>query len=107
MLGALVDGPAIGALALEHGARVVQAMGQHADLGLRRWDELAVEPDQVRTLVEWHRHDISSKDFKSGQNRICPVLRPCAAFASGLKSRYVAPEPSERACRAGSMPTVL
>ena len=58
MLGALVDRAAIGALALEHAACVVQPVGQHADLGVRRGHELAVEPDQVRDVGRmappWH-----------------------------------------------------
>ena len=80
MLGALVDGAAIGALALEHAARVMQPVGQDADLAVGRRHELAVEPDQVRTLVEWHRHGISSritnKRINKGRNRICLDLRP-------------------------------
>ena len=95
MLGSLVDGAAIGALALEHAAGVMQPVGQDADLAVGRRHELAVEPDQVRTLVEGHRHGISSKitnkRIHRGRNRICPDLRPLAAFASGLKSRYVRP----------------
>src|SRR4029079_17326385 len=57
--------------------------------------ELAVKPDQVRTLVEGHRHGIFLQNHEQahpqGRNRICPGLRPLAAFASGLKSRYVRP----------------
>ena len=60
MLGALEDRAAVGALALEHGAGVVQAVGQHVDLGVRRRNQLAVEPDQVRALVEGHGHGIPS-----------------------------------------------
>jgi hypothetical protein len=60
MFGALEDRAAIGTLAFEHAARVVQPMGQHVDLGVCRGHELAVEPDQVRTLVERHRHGMSS-----------------------------------------------
>src|SRR4051794_3646429 len=66
MLGALVDRAAVGALAFEHAACVMQPVGQHADLGFRRRHKLAVEPDQVRTLVEWHRHGISSKSTNQG-----------------------------------------
>src|SRR5882724_1710417 len=103
MLGAPVDGAAIGALAFEHAARVMQPVGQDADLAVGRRHKLAVEPDQVRTLVEWHRHGISSritnKRINKGRNRICPDLRPLAAFASGLKSRYVRLRTIERACR--------
>src|SRR5260221_1453558 len=71
----------------------MQPVGQAADLAVGRRHELAVEPDQVGTLVEWHRHGISSritnKRINKGRNDICPDLRPLAAFASGLKSRYV------------------
>ena len=51
---------AIGAFALEHGARIMQAMRQYADLAIGGRNELAVEPDQVRTLVEGHCHGVAS-----------------------------------------------
>src|SRR5271166_275697 len=54
MLGRFVDGAAIGALALEHGARIVQAMGQHVDLGIHIGNELAVNPDDTGHLIKWH-----------------------------------------------------
>ena len=52
MLGQLENLAAIGALALEHRAGIVQAMGQHVDLGVRPFDELAVHPDKAVKLVE-------------------------------------------------------
>ena len=45
VLGQLEDLAAIGALALEHAARIVQTVGQHVDLGVGPVDEGAVEPD--------------------------------------------------------------
>ena len=61
MLGALENLAAIGALAFEHGAGVMQTVGEHVDLAIGGGNELAVEPDQVRTLVEGHRHGIASQ----------------------------------------------
>ena len=52
MFGELENLTAIGALALEYGACVVQAMGQHVDLGVGPFDELAVHPDEAFQLVE-------------------------------------------------------
>ena len=60
MLGALEDHAVIGALAFEHGARVMQAMGEHVDLRLRPRHQLAVEPDHAFHLIEGHRHGRSS-----------------------------------------------
>ena len=52
--------PAIGALALEYGARIMQAMGEHVNFRLRPGQQLAVEPDHAFHLVEGHRHGRSS-----------------------------------------------
>ena len=52
VFGQLEDFAAIGALALEHRARIVQAMCKHMDLGIRPFDELAVHPDKSVELVE-------------------------------------------------------
>ena len=60
MLGALEHDAAIGAFALEHAARIMQAVGEHADLALGRGNELAVEPDEIGALVEGHCHGIAS-----------------------------------------------
>src|SRR5262249_8455154 len=107
MLGALIDRAAISALAFEHAARIVQPVGQDADLGLRRRNELAVEPDQVGTLVEGHRHGISSKEHQQRAVGVTAVLlRRLAAFASRPISRYVVGRTSERASRAVSMSTI-
>src|SRR5262249_38658175 len=82
VFGALVDGAAVGPLALEHAACIVQAMGEHADLGFRRGQELAVEPDQVRALVEWHRHGMSSCQEPPLEPHFCgllPLLRQASS----------------------------
>src|SRR5690606_34925758 len=105
MLGDLENLAAVGALALEHAAAVMQRMGQHADLGVRCGHKLAVEPDQVRPLIERHRHDSSpsvtffSNRTKLGSERERKVrLSGClmllcrgpnlAVFAPRTKSRY-------------------
>ena len=56
VLGASENLAAIGALAFEHAARIMQPVREHADLGFGGRDQLAVEPDQVGTLVEGHCH---------------------------------------------------
>ena len=52
VLGQLENLAAIGAFALEDGAGIVQAMGQHMDLGVGPFDELAVHPDEAVQLIE-------------------------------------------------------
>jgi hypothetical protein len=54
MLGAMKDLAAVGALAFENAAGVMQAVGEHADLAVRRRNELSVEPDQIGTFVKRH-----------------------------------------------------
>ncbi len=101
MLGALEDLAAIGALALEHAAGVVQAVGEHVHRGIAPGHELAVVPDDaVEPVVGLFRHGTSSSDLGSR----CPasgafgVPRGVAsAFASRANSRYVFRHPM-RAC---------
>ena len=52
MLGQLEDLAAIGALAFEHRARIMQAVREHMDLRVRPFDELAVHPDEAVELIE-------------------------------------------------------
>src|SRR5262249_44344931 len=59
MFGALEHLPAIGALALEHAACVVQAVGQQMDVGLLPRHELAVVPDDAVDIVERDSHGLS------------------------------------------------
>src|SRR5262245_16594538 len=51
MFRALVNFAAIGALPLEHGAGVMQTMGQHMQRGLAPRHELAVVPDHPLEAV--------------------------------------------------------
>ena len=60
MFEALEDLAAIGAFAFEHGACVMQAVREHVNFALSGRNELAVEPDKIGTLVEWHCHGIAS-----------------------------------------------
>src|ERR1700747_66779 len=60
VLGASKNPSAIGALALKYADRIMQTMREYADLGFGSRNELAVEPDQIRTLVEGHCHGIAS-----------------------------------------------
>src|SRR6476659_4560739 len=88
MLGTPEHLAAIGALALEHAACVMEAVGQHADLAIGGGDELAVEPDKVRTLVEGHCHGIASlvQMARCGSER--RLGRAPGLFASEADSRY-------------------
>src|ERR1700694_2028658 len=59
MLGALEDGPTIGALALEHAARIVQPVGQHMDVGIAPRHQFAVVPDDAIDFIERNSHGLS------------------------------------------------
>jgi hypothetical protein len=59
MRGALEHLAAIGALALEHAARIVQAVGQHMDIGVGPRHQSAVVPDDAIDLVERNSHGLS------------------------------------------------
>ena len=68
MLGALEDLAAIGALALEHGARIVQAMGADVQVGVAPGHELAVVPDDaVELVVGLVHHGVSSVQAPVGE----------------------------------------
>jgi hypothetical protein len=82
VLGALENLSAIGAFALEHAACVMQAVGQHTDLALGGGNELAVQPDQVRTLVEGHGHGIL---LPRGEARSVRLLPPPEGGAGILR----------------------
>src|SRR5262249_46754272 len=60
VLGTPENLAAVGALAFKHAARIMQAMCEHTNLGVGGRDQLAVEPDEIRTLVEGHCHGIAS-----------------------------------------------
>src|SRR5262249_7472959 len=51
VLGELEDLPAVGPLALEYGAGIVQGMAQHVDVGLAPGNEPAVQPDETVAVV--------------------------------------------------------
>src|ERR1700676_4303903 len=87
MLGALEHDAAIGAFALEHATRIMQAVGEYADLATGCGNELAGEPDEIGALVEGHCHGIASLIYSSPHPRLAAACaRP--AFASGRDSRY-------------------
>ena len=59
MLGALEDLAAIGALALEHAARIVQAVAEHMQIGLVPGHEFAVVPDDpFEPVIGLGSHDL-------------------------------------------------
>src|SRR5262245_7730192 len=76
MLRAFEDLPAIGALALEHRARIVQAVGKHVQGGLAPGHELAVVPDDpFEAVVRFFCHGVSPRRWScAGGRRIVPVL---------------------------------
>ena len=59
MLGALENDAPIGALALEHAARIMQAMGENVDVGIGPGHELAIVPDQTIDFIERNSHGLS------------------------------------------------
>src|SRR5262249_6439173 len=95
--GALEDFAPIGALAFEHAARVMQPVGEHADLAFGSRDEPAVEPDEVGTLVEGHGHGerLPAIIFRPERFPLRPFARLATrtrtihgTFASGRNTRY-------------------
>src|SRR5215471_15601967 len=67
MGGALENLAAIGALALEHGTRIVQAMGEHMHGGVAPGHELTVIPDHaVERVVRLLSHGASSFELRPG-----------------------------------------
>ncbi len=55
VLGRLENAAAVGALAFENRARIMQRVGQHVDLGVAPFDHPAVQPDPSVTIVEIRR----------------------------------------------------
>ena len=67
MFGALEDLAAIGALALEHAARIVQAVAEHMEVGLVPGHELAVVPDDpFEPVIGLGSHDLLLRLVCSG-----------------------------------------
>src|SRR5712691_11494528 len=61
---ALEDFPAIGTLALEHGAGIMQAVGEHMQGSVAPGRELTVIPDDaVEPVVRFLSHGASSSSF--------------------------------------------
>jgi len=52
MLGQLEDLAAIGALAFEDGACIVQSVSENVNLCVRPFDERAIHPDEALELIE-------------------------------------------------------
>src|SRR5208282_2201164 len=104
MLGAPENLAAIGAYALEHATRVVKAVREHADLALGGGNELAVEPDQVGTLVEGHRHDMPPwHGWPAPCRNFCRAyggpLRSAVGFCVGTRLPVWSRQPYESAFR--------
>ena len=83
VLAQMKDLAAVGALAFEHAARVVEAVGQHVDLGVGPIDKGAVEPDFSGHLIERnarHSHILQARGaFRAV--RISLVSRRAATIA--------------------------
>src|SRR5262249_57507713 len=78
--GPLENSTAIGALALEHRARIMQAVGEHVQRGLAPGDELAVVPDDpLEAVVRLFCHGASPRG-RSGPR--APAPPPPYALAS-------------------------
>ena len=84
---------AIGALALEHAARIMQAMGQHVDIGVGPRHQSAIVPDDAIDLVERNSHGFSPvvTPFQLATRQPSRVLRrralPSAQSDLSLKRR--------------------
>src|SRR6185312_2748569 len=79
VLARLEDFAAIGALALEHCAGIVQSVRQHVDLGVLPGFELAVEPDPAIALVHGNSHDhLSACPYRprKAAHPARPILHP-------------------------------
>src|SRR5262249_58980591 len=91
VLGALEVFTAIGALALEHRARIMQAVGEHVQRGLAPGDELAVVPDDpLEAVVRFFCHGASPRRRSGARAPDRP--RPYA-FASRVDTRDVSARP--------------
>ncbi len=64
MLGELEDLAAVGALAFEHGAAIVECVSQDMDVGRPPRYELAIEPD--RTIAIVIRNDLGHEQILVG-----------------------------------------
>ena len=90
VFGTLEDFAAIGAFALEHGARVMQAVGEDMHVGVAPFDELAVVPDDAVDLVVGLRcHDLLLAPLGGGGRALRFRSRHAARFASSAKSGVV------------------
>src|SRR5262245_16973343 len=71
------DFAAVGAFALEHGARIMQAVGEHVQGSVAPWHELAVVPDHpLEAVVRLLCHCASSSDADPACSGRCPLLLP-------------------------------
>src|SRR5690606_17297170 len=85
MFGQLEHFAGIGALTFKDGARIMQRMGQHMDLGVPPRHQLAVEPDKTVAIVERYKaHHVTS--FGSGGG---VWLAACSARIKGRKNQNV------------------
>jgi hypothetical protein len=89
MLGALEDFAAIGALALEHRARIVQAVRADVQRGFRPLDELAVVPnDAVEAVIGLLGHRVPPSGTRTGAPAAPHIQAFLYAFASRANTRY-------------------
>src|SRR6266702_4381725 len=106
MRGRAEDRAAVGPLALEHAARVMQPVGKHVQGRAGPWHQLAVVPDEAVAAVEGLFHDVFLREAKSfspvhpQSDRVDPAASQSFAarsdpmpakpggFASGRNSRY-------------------
>src|SRR5674476_714311 len=117
VFGRLEDRPAIGALALEHGARIVQAVAEHMQIGVSPRHHLAVVPDDPFEPViglrshtfllrdgpvglfcrclwprSWGIFSVYSNTLRlgatPGMNGAGPVLSPSRRRTAGRKGRF-------------------
>src|SRR5674476_1082661 len=105
VFGRLEDRPAIGALALEHGARIVQAVAEHMQIGVSPRHQLAVVPDDpfepviglcshdflLRLANFCFAHDLFRKPVATPDQVRGRLFRDHAAGPAGLFGRRLMP----------------
>src|SRR3954451_1519611 len=96
MRGALENSTAVGALALEHTAGVMQPVGQHMDVGVGPRHQLAIVPDEAIDPVERNSHghfspsNASRGDADGFYVKSGPPAKPVSTLAECAKSSMFA-----------------
>src|SRR3954468_23709879 len=103
MLRTFEDGAAIGALAFEHAARIMQAMSEHVQSSVTPRHQLAIVPDHaIEPIVGLFSHGAPPAARWALHH---PPPRSCFCVA-GHQPVFSGRAPGERACRLHAMKTM-